>query len=127
MKYKININGFTEDCQAETLDAALATARDWVGQTEWGSQHQPVWAVIHILDEAEEESLASETICIPQDVPPCIDEDPHCWRQTGVVGNGGGVIITSTCDTCGCEMTQDTGASDPFGGPSVLTTYERRI
>ncbi len=70
------------------------------------------------------ESVPSETltITIEPDEPQCSHDDGHVWEETGVRGNGGGVICTDICAHCGTRRVTDTWAQRRDTGEQGLAS-----
>lgn len=58
----------------------------------------------------------SDTVEIDPEEPDCEDGAEHDWEDGQAFGNGGGIIVTDTCRTCGCQRRTNTWATDPTNG-----------
>jgi hypothetical protein len=61
-----------------------------------------------------------ETAAFDPPEPACTADDGHDWDGPTVSGNGGGVIMTESCPTCGLRRVTDTWAQRPDTGEQGL-------
>jgi hypothetical protein len=103
--------------------------RDFTREGSWGQDEvrATIFAHGYYRDTLTRET-GSVRVCFPARVPPCADGHEHDWYEAGVVGNGGGVIVTEHCEHCGWAKTTDTWGQDRSTGEQGLriVSYERR-
>ena len=58
--------------------------------------------------------------------PECNERSGHQWKEKGVWGHGGGIIISDVCAVCSVARTQNTGATNPTDGSQghVTVAYD---
>lgn len=118
------------DIQAESAKAAAA---EYVAGGDWGGGNETIWVNVW----AEEDGVRTRhKIAIEPEAPDC-DADEHDWaspievvggiqENPGVMGNGGGVVITEVCRHCGCYRITNTWAQDMSDGTQGLESVEYR-
>lgn len=122
--------------RACSLADALDEAIDWARDGDWDTSRGTVHCTVEVSCELTGEEDSAH-VSIDQDEPDCLSGEDHDWQSPyeivggcktnpGVWGNGGGVLITEVCMTCGCAKLTDTWAQDPHTGTQGLTevTYE---
>lgn len=142
MKYVAQDAHVHETFEADTREEALAAAKDWYADGDWGQQDSTTW-IEFCFGEADEDGNLGEdyetiTITLEPEEPECT-ADEHDWQSPhsivggikenpGVWGNGGGVKISECCMNCGCQKLTDTWAQNPNNGEQGLTsvTYTPR-
>lgn len=123
--------GTTGDLGTLNLADAADAARDWISEGEFGDIESTIWFDALVYCEATGEEMTITSTIDPL-APRCSDGDrshdwqrPHeivggCESNPGVWGNGGGVIITEVCMSCGCERKTNTWATRPDTGRQGL-------
>lgn len=124
--YTIRADNCKRKIAAETLDDAINEAREWlaVGH-EGGATTRWVNGYLTWTDAEGDEVSASVKATIEPTVPECSDAD-HAWEDLHVHGNGGGVLIVSSCPHCACTRTVNTWAHDPSTGEQGLESVTYR-
>lgn len=134
-----------EDCQpydtveASTVEDALEIARHQFDPASYDSAYGTVYIEIS-ASEIEcgggiPDSLDEMLVVSPPE-PKCTEPE-HIWEaphdvvgglieNPGVVGNGGGVVITEVCSSCGVYRVTDTWAQSPTTGQQGLTSVAYR-
>lgn len=80
------------------------------------------WLTVHVYEKDEDDNKINidfVKVAVDPELPPCVD-GAHEWRETGVRGEGGGVIVGYTCSKCGLEKVLNTWATDPDDGEQGL-------
>lgn len=112
-------------------------ASEYVEGGEWGERTRTDWVDVwawrraYALDEyGEVVTLALDrerhTLELPPDEPDCSEGRAHDWRERGVRGHGGGVIITEVCAHCARYRILDTWAQRRDTGEQGLRAVEYR-
>jgi len=134
--------GVTTFIKACNLSDALEQAEGWARDGSYDNE-STIWVTVRIdrLDvDVDGEECWSEVerihVAINPAEPECT-ETGHDWQSPieivggikenpGVIGHGGGVIITECCVHCGCERATDTWAQDSSTGEQGLesASYE---
>lgn len=130
-------SGTEERIDACDLDEARERAEEWARGGDYDVEGT-IWVDVAILDPASRERIDSVTVQIDQPEPECARGNEHDWQSPheivgglrenpGVIGHGGGVIITEVCMHCGCARITDTWAQRPDTGEQGLrsVSYER--
>ncbi len=125
-------------------ESPSAAAQDYVDGGDWNVDSKTIWVTVYVIDadardaylnEAsdDEPERSSHKIEIAPAEPACQDGG-HDWRSPsflhglkenpGVVGHGGGVLVTECCMHCGCARITDTWAHDPSTGEQGLESVE---
>lgn len=132
-KYKARDNyGCTELIEAENMEDAIESAREWCEGGSWGQDKCTAWVSIRVveLDDEGDDTDNDESIQVTMhpDEPPCPGMDGHEWTGYRVHSHGGGIISTETCKLCGLKRTRDSWAQDPETGEQGLDSikYEQR-
>lgn len=142
-----DVSGHVCFLSADSIDAAAqeyVDGGDWPYTTE--TVHHQIW-----VDGEGPESPVTTIVSVDPDEPPCegtpAEDDPadmwrqdtgpygrpvhvrtagHDWRETGVRGNGGGVIVRERCAHCGMVQITNTWAQCPSNGVQGLrsVSYE---
>lgn len=135
LRYTLSDEGVSETITATSWDDAREQAREWAERGDWDTSRGTVYVSVRIVGEDGEED--SVRVSIDQPEPECSHDDGHDWQSPheivggsedcpGILGHGGGVIISECCMHCGCSRTTDTWAQDRSTGAEGLTqvTYE---
>lgn len=115
-----------------TLDSAREAAERWAAG-DWGDNDSTIWVDVTIRDDNTGKAVDTVTVAIDPDEPPCIQGEEHDWQaphdlvggldeNPGVVGHGGGVLISEVCMHCGCGRKTDTWAQRPDTGEQGLVS-----
>ena len=123
-------------CPSDIEERISDDCRDY---GEWGDQTETLfindWAspIDPVTDEPIEGERVDVTTTIEVDEPDCTG-DGHDWQSPemlgglaenpGVVGHGGGVIVTEVCAHCGKYKSTDTWAQNRSTGEQGLTSIE---
>lgn len=114
---------------------------DWVRAGNWDEATLPIWvaASVTMVDPVTGDRIdvCDARVEIEAEEPDCEDGCEHDWRSPhsvlgglrenpGVVGHGGGVIITEVCRHCATYRRTDTWAQDPETGEQGLTAVTYR-
>lgn len=114
-------SGAGHDLVAMTDEEAEGQAREWL-EEGYEPQSETFWAdgrLYQIHPDGREEHIDTITIRVDPEEPEC-SEDEHNYRQTGVHGHGGGVIVTEACEHCGVTRRTNTWAQRPDTGEQGL-------
>jgi hypothetical protein len=77
---------------------------------------------VYVSDEnGDEEQI---TITIWPDEPGCDGDQDHDWKESDVIGHGGGVITTEVCAICGLKKETDTYAQNIVTGEQGLESVK---
>lgn len=126
-------SGARETIEAPTAEAA---AQEYADSGEWDTTGGTVWIHVGIVPVDAPEDPRSVTITIHPPEPKCTAAE-HDWRSPhsvvgglhenpGVVGHGGGVVITEVCAHCGAYRITDTWAQDRETGEEGLRSVAYR-
>lgn len=112
---------------AASLDEALDAAEDWCRDGDWDTSEGTIWCQVVVFREDDADEWAERALAIDPPEPPCRKGQEHDWRDSDVVGHGGGAIIHEVCTHCGVRRITDTWAHDPETGRQGLVSvrYER--
>lgn len=117
-------SGASTTIMACSLEEALEEARDWAADGDYDDVTETLWITVRVT--GEDGSQDSTTATIDPEEPECTEDD-HDWREGQARANGGGVISTDTCETCGLRRTTDGWAQDDCGRQGLTSvSYEVR-
>jgi hypothetical protein len=115
------------ECAVHYPDAKTAeeAAAAYVAAGDWAPRRQTWWCQVktwkRLDDDGVRGDMATHTIAIDPEAPPCTDGHQHDWRYSiAAQGHGGGVIYGDTCHHCGAVMRTNTGAQDSATGEQGL-------
>jgi hypothetical protein len=134
-------DGETETGVFATYTDAKDGARAWVRRGQWDTTNGTTWVSVRIACETDpgydgHGSEDEDRLTVNVDpVEPGCSERAHDWQSPveivggieenpGVVGHGGGVIISECCMHCGCKRTTDTWAQRRDTGEQGLTSVK---
>ena len=116
------IGGGTVDIEASPDELQSAVEADWSDCWDDDDGDRGTWwchVTCHCEATGETEHVRVE---IAAQEPDCDGEHDHDWVYRGVVGNGGGVIVTEVCSHCGRQRITDTWAQDAGDGSQGHTS-----
>lgn len=109
--------------RATSVEEAIQRAEAWVREGDYGEAEETVWPRVWLFRD-DEELAESFQVAIDPPEPACRTDTHrypgHEWRQSSVIGHGGGVIVEEACQRCGFRRTTDTWAQDPETGAQGL-------
>lgn len=120
--YRIGDQHYSEDFEFASDAEAIAEAKRWAESYE--PSDATYWVAIQVnrVDgDGDTEYVDEVKITVEPVEPDCPAGNVHGWVQTDLRGNGGGVIITDTCD-CGATRTKNTWAQNIDTGEQGLTS-----
>lgn len=138
MRYLMEIDGGqggSEECEADSLAAAVVAAREWAQDGDWDTSGGTVYCDVRVTRLDEDGDATDETdsvsVGIDRPEPSCYGDGSHDWQapheivggiaeNPGVWGHGGGVTISECCMRCGCRRYTDTWAQRPDTGEQGL-------
>mgnify|MGYP001319044007 FL=1 len=115
-------SGDTE-LDATTLAEARKEARQILRDGDWDVSQGTIWVDAHIVHR--DEVVDTVTVALDPPEPDCVESE-HKWKDTGMRGNGGGLLYAETCEHCGCVKRTDTWAQRSDTGQQGLrsVSYE---
>lgn len=135
-------DGETETGVFPTFADAKDGARAWVRRGQWDTTNGTTWVRVRIACETDRGYVSGRgsadedrlTVAVDPVEPRC-SERAHDWQSPieivggieenpGIVGHGGGVIISECCMHCGCKRTTDTWAQRRDTGEQGLTSVK---
>lgn len=105
--------------EATDDEDARAQAEAWAREGDWNTPDRTIWIDVRITDDEGDHEVV--TVAIGPDEPEC-SEGEHSWKDEGVRGHGGGVVIVEACKHCGVKRITDTWAQRPDTGEQGLTS-----
>jgi hypothetical protein len=122
--------------EAESMEAAVKLATEWVRAGDWGEFQKTKWVDFSIQEQGSDHH-DEYTVTIDPKEPECAEDCTHEWvipievvggvkENPGVYGHGGGVTMTSICKHCGWYRIIDTWAQRPDNGEQGLEGTEYR-
>lgn len=119
-------------------DDHSSAAAAYVATGAWDERASTWWCSVVVNElgadgHPDPDTEQRHTVPVEPLEPRCLDHLGHRWERPhrlvgglvenpGVVGHGGGVIVTSVCVRCGCSRIVDTWATDPNTGRQGLTS-----
>lgn len=104
-------------------------AQIWVQTGDYPDHPETWWihlAVRRAYKRKKRGDFSSVSVEVPPDEPECT-ESKHKWVDEQTRCNGGGVIITDTCEHCGVKRIINTWAQDRETGSQGLTSVRYEI
>jgi hypothetical protein len=93
-----------------------AAAKKYVYTGEWGEFEKTLLFNVFVSPVRRHEIIKEEQqrvrVLLHPDSPPCVYKK-HEWVESGMHGNGGGIIYRSQCRHCGIEKIEDSWTQDP--------------
>ena len=118
------------DCGEEVeIDAStVALAAKYYSEECYGTPDDTT-RFTHVYTRDEDGATDEHTVATHPESPACesteggdiVTHAEHSWREEGVTGHGGGVIVVERCRNCDLKMTTDTYAQDASTGYQGLT------
>jgi hypothetical protein len=141
MIYIIRDDQGTEERFEGDLAGAKEHASEWLRDGDYGEIERTIWIDARIYEahdagggqERELVHVDDVTVSLDPDAPECAEGGEHEWQtpielvggikeNPGVIGHGGGVLITSVCPHCGAERVEDTWAQRVDTGEQGLAS-----
>lgn len=120
--YRYWQDGHNTILDATDADVAYEEAHD-LAREGWEPCDTTSWVhgALQASDDDDGESwydVGDVVTQIDPEEPPCEGRRhrSHRYEETGLRGNGGGVVIHETCSRCGLVQVTDTWATDPYNG-----------
>jgi hypothetical protein len=138
-------SGVTHQIMAKTEKAAIARAREWAREGDYGEIESTIWVDVYVSQETDQnydsergsDEETRVTLSIDPEEPDCAEGHEHDWKtpysvlgglkeNPGVQGHGGGAICKEVCAHCGVYKITDTWAQRPDNGEQGLrsVSYE---
>ena len=100
----------TVEATAKTIEGMLENALGSGSYDNDETIYVDGWAVPIRRGKEDADGRVYATARIDPAAPKCVRGmgNSHEWRQTDLRGSGGGVLITETCEVCGCVKVTNT-------------------